>query len=394
MKKVKVAEVITRMDWGGSPDIYRILAGHLDPATYDITLIIGQTGHPTKKTRDFLAGFGGKVISVEALKREIDPLVDLAALGSLLTIFAREKFDVVHTHTAKAGALGRIAAGLCRVPAVIHTPHGHNLYGYFDETTTGRIIKAETFLSRWTDKIIALTELEKKDYIKFNVAGEKKIKVIYQGLELDKYLCGGKERHDLKKFFRIGQDDNVVGMVGRLERVKGPEIFVEAAAAVAKKLPNTKFILAGEGSLRKILEEKAALLGLGDKMIFAGWREDVPEILSILDMMVLPSLNEAVGMALIEAQAEGVPVVAARVGGVPEVVKDGKTGVLVSPGNAGELADAIIGLLSDKGKLKDMGQAGALWVRGRFRAEDMARKTSELYMETLHKKGRFISERI
>jgi len=394
MKKIKVAEVITRMDWGGSPDIYRILASHLDPEIYDITLIIGRTVNPTNKTKEFLAKFGGRVIPVPSLKRDIDPLIDLVCLGNLVAIFAKERFDVVHTHTAKAGALGRLASGLCGIKAIVHTPHGHNFYGYFGRKKTGRIIRIEKFLSGWTDMIIALTELEKKDYIKFNIAGDKKIAVICQGLELDEYVCDQRERADLKKAFKIDEGDNVVGMVGRLESVKGPEYFIEAAAKVSEKFPNTKFIIAGEGSLRKTLEEKVARLGLRGKIIFAGWREDIPGILSMLDIMVLPSVNEAVGMALIEAQAEGVPVVASDVGGVPEVVEDGKTGILVPPGNVPALRNAIIGLLSDKGKMKVMASSGKLWVRDRFKAEDMARKTSELYMEILRKKGCLRSERI
>lgn len=390
MDKIRVAEVITRMDWGGSPDIYRILAANLDPAIYDVTLIIGHTAHPTRKTEEFLSKFAGRVIFVPSMKREIDPLMDLAALAHLTAIFASGRFDVVHTHTAKAGALGRMAAKLCGVHAIVHTPHGHNFYGYFDKKTTDRIIKIETFLTRCTDRIIALTALEKADMVKFKVAAENKIDVIYQGLELDKYVCDWKETCDAKKIFGISPGDNVVGMVGRLERVKGADFFVEAAAGIIKKFPDTKFIIAGEGALRKGLEEKASKLGLGSRMIFAGWRDDVPAILSMLDIMVLPSLNEAVGMALIEAQAEGIPVVATDVGGISEVVRDKVTGILVGPGDSDAIAGAVTGLLSDKSKLKEMGSSGKIWVRDKFNSKDMLKRTSDLYMEILHEKKYFV----
>ena len=286
MRKIKVAEVITRMDWGGAPDIYRILAGHLDGEIYDTTLIFGDTKNPTKKTKCFLEKFAGRVLVVPNMKREIDPVVDLAALAGLIAIFAKGKFDIVHTHTAKAGALGRIAAKLCGVPAIIHTPHGHNFYGYFDDRTTGMVIKTERFLSRYTDRIIALTELEKKDCLKFKIAPEEKIDVIYQGLELDKTASDWKETDILKRELGISAGDNVVGMIGRLEPVKGPEFFLEAAAIIAKKISNIKFIIAGEGSLKKMLKERSASLGLGDKVVITGWRDDVHKVLSVLGLHV------------------------------------------------------------------------------------------------------------
>jgi glycosyltransferase involved in cell wall biosynthesis len=139
------------------------------------------------------------------------------------------------------------------------------------------------------------------------------------------------------------------------------------------------------------MQERARALGMADKMIFAGWREDVPAILSVMDAMVLPSMNEAVGMALIEAQAHGVPVVASKVGGIPEIVKDGRTGILVPPSDAGKIAEAVITLLNDKAKRDDMGRAGKAWVRDKFKASDMVNKTSTLYLELLNMKRHFIA---
>ncbi len=386
MSKIKVAQVITRMDWGGSPDIYRTLAGNLDPGAFDVTLITGPTEYPTKKTMEFLTRFSGKLKIIPSLKREIDPASDIMAFINLWKLFRSEKYDIVHTHTAKAGALGRMAARAAGVRVIIHTPHGHNLYGYFDRNMTRNIIAVEKFLSRRTDMIIALTELEKGDYLKFGIAPEGKIEVIYQGFELDKYARDWKNSPSLKKSFNISLEDNVVGMIGRLETVKGPQFFVDMAAEVVKKYPKTKFIIAGEGSLRDELEEKAKKLGLSDKIIFTGWREDVPEVLSILDVLVMPSLNEAVGMSIIEAQAEGVPVVATRVGGIPEVVKDRVTGLLVGPSDAGALAEAVNDLLSDKPRRVEMGLAGKSWVLNKFTANEMVHKTSNLYAELFNRK--------
>jgi len=386
MGKIRVAEVITRLDRGGAPDIYRILCSKLDPAAFDVTLVAGPSEHMTQKTEDFLKAFSGRLITVPPLVRDINPSSDVMALFSLWRIFRSNRFDVVHTHTAKAGALGRLAARMAGVSVVIHTPHGHNMYGYFGERMTRNIIRIEKFLAGRADKIVALTELEKDDYIKFGIAPEQKVEVIYQGLELDRYTCDWKESSALKKSFGIAPGENVVGMIGRLEKVKGPEYFIEMAAHVLKRFPNTKFIVAGDGALRPELEARAEKLGVKPEVVFAGWRDDVPEVLSMLDVLVMPSLNEAVGISAIEAEAEGVSVVATRVGGIPEIVKDNVTGVLVPPADARALAEAVSALLADRTMRDRMGSGGRAWVRGRFDAREMVRKTSVLYTELFNRK--------
>jgi len=385
--RIKVAHVITRMDWGGSPDIVRIICTYLDPAAYDVRLIFGETLHPSARTQVFLIDFTGKVVIIPQLKRKVNLLHDLQAFIKLYVLFRREKFDIVHTHTAKAGALGRFAAFLSGRPVIIHTPHGHNFYGYFPKIGSFCIVLIEKFLACFTDRIIALTELEKIDFIKFRAAAAQKLSVIHQGLELGRYVQARSNTGALREAFGIGQDERVVGMIGRLEPVKGPDYFIEAAALIAAKNKKIKFIIAGEGSLKEKLKARAGELGIHDKVIFTGWREDVPEILALLDVLVLPSLNEAVGMVLLEAGAAGVAVVAAKVGGVPEIVRDQQTGLLVPAGSLDGIARAVNELLSDHQKRQAMGQAAAAWVEGKFKAEDMAGDLSGLYQELLRKKA-------
>lgn len=388
--KIRVAQVITRLDWGGSPDIFRILCEHLNSGLYDITIITGHTEFPTAKTKEFLKMFRGRTVTIESLKRDVDPYSDFVSLARLYRIFRIGNFDVVHTHTAKAGAIGRIAANLAGIPVVVHTPHGHNLYGYFGPAASSAIRRVEKILARLTDSIIALTELEKSDYVKFGIALPRKVSVIYQGLELNKFKSDWKESSQARQSFGIKQDEPVIGMIGRLEPVKGSLFFVDAAARIAKSYPQARFVVTGEGSLKPAMEKRSDELGLRGRFIFTGWREDVQRVLSMMDVVVHPSLNEAVGMALIEAQAQGIPIVASRVGGIPEVVLDHKTGILVPPSDPEKTAEAVNGLLADKQKRADMGEAGKVWVYDKFNAETMANKTSALYIELLHKKRRFI----
>ena len=381
MPKIKIAQVITRMDWGGSPDIVSILCQRLDREKYDIRLICGVTVYPSGKNKEFFKKFEGNIFRLTRLKRNVNIFNDVFSFFSLYRLFRRERFDIVHTHTTKAGVLGRISAVCAGVPAVIHSPHGHIFYGYFGPLVSKAVVVLERFMTHFTDKIIALTELEKRDLVTFKVAGPEKIVVINSGLELNNYRKINVDTGRIRDGLGLEEDMALAGFVGRLEPVKGPEYFIRAAALVAGELTEVKFLIVGEGSLRNKLESECEKSGIRDKVIFTGWREDITEILSILNVLVLPSLNEAVGRVLIEAGACGVPVVAARVGGVPEVVKDNQTGILVPPGEPEALAGAMIALLEDKEKRQRMGERAENWVGAKFGVNKMVERVSSLYHE-------------
>jgi glycosyltransferase involved in cell wall biosynthesis len=383
MGKIKVAQVITRLDWGGSPDIVRILSCGLDKEAFKVTLVTGATQYPSLKTSQFLDAFKEHVVVIPELRRDINLFSDAAAFFKLYNFFSDNRFDIVHTHTAKAGCLARLAASLAGVPVIIHTAHGHNFYGYFSPWFSKLIVVIERWLARRSTRLIALTELEKADYIKYNVAGHGKISVISQGLELERYLSLTHAQLAMRQSFGIKPGELLVAMIGRLEPVKGCEYFIRAAGIVAQALPQAKFIIVGEGSLRTWLQEQAGSLGLQERCIFTGWREDIPEIMSCVDVLVLPSLNEAVGIVLLEAQASGIPVVASKVGGVEEVIRDKQTGLLVGPADEHALAQAIQYLLSREDERRAMGEAGRKWVQDKFNAARMIETTAQLYRDTL-----------
>ncbi|HLD40573.1 MAG TPA: glycosyltransferase family 4 protein [Candidatus Omnitrophota bacterium] len=384
MRKIKVAQVITRMDWGGSPDIVRILCERLSSDRYEVWLLTGGTEHPGKKTEDFFRRFKDRIIFVPELKRDVLPVSDLAAFFRLYFLFLKHRFDIAHTHTAKAGFLGRVAAKLAGVKMVIHTPHGNNFYGYFGRMFSALVVWLERFADCFTDRTIVLTELEKKDLIAYGVSKKEKIFVVPSGLELEEYSKGKADIAAKRQELGVSDaNEAVVAMIGRLEPVKGPGYFIEAAGLVLKEFPAVRFLLAGDGSLKERLKRRSEELGIGDRIVFLGWREDVPEILSAVDILALPSLNEAVGRVILEAGCLGVPAVASRTGGVPEIIRDGSTGILVSPGSARELAEGILLLFRDKEKRRAMGQAAKEWVSGEFSAGNMVKQIEGLYGETV-----------
>jgi glycosyltransferase involved in cell wall biosynthesis len=381
MKKIKIAQIITRLDWGGPPDIMRLICNSLTSDAYDFKLITGPSVHASAKTAQFLNCYRDRVVTVPELQRDIHPLKDFVALIKLCRLFKKNRFDIVHTHTAKAGVLGRIAAWLVGGSNIIHTSHGHNFYGYFGPGKSRLVVTVERLLTRITTRLTALTELEKCDLDSYNVAGPDKVAVINSGLELDLYRKAGIDSARGRNELHVRHDTLLVGMIGRLEPVKGPEYFIEAAPLVLAEFPDVKFLIVGEGTLRTRLESRCRELKIAGRVIFTGWRENIPEILTTLDIVVLPSLNEAVGRILLEAGACGKPVVATAVGGIPEVVRDEETGMLVSPRDAKALAGALITLLKDREKRTAMGESAQQWVDDRFSASTMVERFTELYEE-------------
>lgn len=379
MNKIKVAQIITRMDWGGSPDIVRIICERLDPEKYDFKLILGPSEHASAKTKAFLEKIKDKVIYLPRLKRDINLFHDFLSFVSLYRIFKREKFDIVHTHTSKAGALGRLAAKLAGVKKTIYFSHGHIFYGYFSKFFSKIIILVERFLSLFTTKFIVLTELEKRDMIAYKVSGPEKIEIVNSGLELDIYKTVVMNAAQKKAQLGIEKEELVVGMIGRLEPIKDPGCLVEAAQLIIEQCANLRFLIIGEGSLRQGLEKRCKELGIFHKFIFLGWREDVPEIIPVLDLLVLPSLNEAVGRVIVEAGACGVPTVATNVGGVPLVVQGNLTGMLFSAKDRQALAKAVIELLRNDQKRREMGTQAMQWVSDKFSAEVMVKRISDIY---------------
>ncbi len=384
--RVRVLHLITRLDRGGSAENTVFTAFGLDRRRFEVTLAAGRTVSPTPGLSRFGMEKGRDWIEVPQLVRDIRPFVDLWALIKLYVLIRRGRFHIVHTHSSKAGILGRLAARMAGVPVVVHTPHGHVFYGYYGPVLSRLFVVLEKLLAPLTDRIVTLTERGKREHVEFGVAGPEKFVVVHSGVELGPFLGVRADPEEIKRNLGIAPGDRVVGSLGRLVPIKGHRYLIEAAGLVLRKRPNVTFLLVGDGPLRRELEVLTEGLGIGHKVVFAGHREDEPEVLSAMDIFVLPSLNEGMGRVLVEAMAEGKPVVATDVGGVADVVEDRRTGILVPPRDPEALAEAILELLDDPEKARRFGEAG----RERaslFSVERMVEEIEELYEDLLREKG-------
>ena len=381
--KIKVIHIITRLDKGGSAENTFLTLKGLDKSRYQVSLIAGPVDDPSQDRRSHLEESGVRYIQVPQLRRNIDLFYDFSALLKTFRLLRRERPDIVHTHTSKAGLLGRLAAKLAGIPSIIHTPHGHVFFGYFGALKTRMFILFEKLASRITDKIVALTPREKSDYLSYKVTSEEKLVVIPSGIELHKCQPAPREeRSKFRKELGIPESSAVVGTAGRLVPVKGPVFLLQAFERVISEHPDTYLIFAGDGPLRKSLEKNAVVMGLAKNIIFTGWREDMARVLSVFDVFCLPSLNEGMGRVLVEAMALGKPVVASAVGGIPDLIIPGKNGFLVPPRNPGELARQILFLVKNREEAAKLGRAGKGMVSA-FSDEIMVKKIAELYEKAL-----------
>ncbi|MHB8092095.1 MAG: glycosyltransferase family 4 protein [Syntrophales bacterium] len=419
---MKVIHIITRFDKGGSAENTFLTVCGLDKERYQVALVTGTLSGTNPHARgaqrsmkippcpplakggwgDFhinsndpeniaiaaniaeLKANGVRLIFIPSLVRELNPVADLRAFLSLRKIIRREKPDIVHTHTSKAGMLGRWAARLCRVPAVIHTPHGHVFWGYFNPAKTRLFIMLERWTARITNALIMLTPQELQDHLDLRIAPREKFTVIHSGVNLKKF--GSAQSHSDRKRAISEVPDNmvVIGTVGRLTAIKGQDVLIRAFAELKQAGEDVFLVLLGEGERRGELEEMARLLQISDSVMFLGWRPDVAAVMASFDIFCLPSLNEGMGKVIVEAMAMGLPVVASNVGGIKDLVRKGENGLLVPPGDVTALAKALSLLCSAPQERRRMGDAGRLLAPS-YSSEAMIKKIDRLYGELLHK---------
>jgi glycosyltransferase involved in cell wall biosynthesis len=286
--------------------------------------------------------------------------------------------DIVHTHLSKAGVLGRIAARRAKVPVVVHTYHGHIFEGYFRRPVARGFLEIEKRLARSTDALLAVSPEIRDQLLTLGIGKPSQWHVIPLGLELDHLLANSTTRPEARAALGLPSDRPIVGIVGRLVPIKAHHTFFQAASLIAQEEPNALFVVAGDGELRGELE-RAGRAALGERIRFLGWVSDLPLLYAALDVAVLSSENEGTPVALIEAGAAGLPTVATSVGGVPDVIQDGTTGLLVPAKDQAALAGATVKLLTTPELRRSIGLAARERVRDRYAAEVLVKNLAALY---------------
>jgi glycosyltransferase involved in cell wall biosynthesis len=380
---------ITRLNIGG-PAIHTILLTRdlNDGVEFRSVLVTGTPAPHEGDMADLARANDVEPLVMPALGREISPLDDLAALAKMVRLVRHVRPDVVHTHMAKAGTVGRLAAQICRVPLIVHTYHGHVFHSYFGPLKTRVFLTIERALGLRTDRIVVVGDRQRDEIARFGVAPFSKLEPIRLGLELHPFLSAENCKGQLRAELGVSAQTRLVGIVARLVPIKAHEDFFQAALDVRAELPNTCFLVVGDGARRAELDALVGRLNLSDNVRFLGWRRDMPRIYADLDVVALASRNEGSPVSLIEALAAARPVVATAVGGVPEVVVDGETGLTVPPDRPRALAASIVRLLREPELGERFGAAGRRHVYPRYDASRLVDDMRKLYLRELAARGR------
>ncbi|MCJ7458541.1 MAG: glycosyltransferase family 4 protein [candidate division Zixibacteria bacterium] len=387
MKRIKVLRIITRQNIGGPAFHTILLTSHLDHNRFESILVKGSEGKDEGDMDELAKSKKIELIYVKELSREISLRKDLIALWKLYRIIRREKPDIVHTHTAKAGTLGRFAARLAGVPIVVHTFHGNIFEGYFSSLKSKLFLNIERLLASLSSKVIAISHSQKQALLKYKICNPGRISCIPLGLELEPFLNSEKKKGIFRKELNLDEGIPLIGIVARLVPIKGHIYFLEAAKLVSQDFPSAKFIVVGDGELRKKLMDLVTDLGIKDKVIFCGFRKNLTDIYADLDIVVLSSLNEGLPVSIIEALTAKKAVVATEVGGVRDLVENRVTGILVPKQDSKNLAQGMLYLLRNPQEGLKFGENGRKKVYPALNYTRLVSDIEELYEDLVAKRG-------
>jgi glycosyltransferase involved in cell wall biosynthesis len=384
VEPIRVLRVIARLNVGGPALHVSYLTSELDRLGYETTLVTGSVSEGEGSMEYAARDSGIEPVYVPALQREVSPFDDSRAVAHLLAVIRNFRPHVLHTHTAKAGAVGRVAAalaGTARPKVVVHTFHGHVLRGYFGPLKTEAFRRLERTLARESDALVAVSPEVRDDLVGLGVAPASKIVVVRLGLDLERRVFAvSGAREALRAELGVAPDGFLVAWLGRMTEIKRVDLLLEAFAQLD---PGADLLLAGDGPLRPAMEALAAKLGIGSRVHFAGFRSDVGTVYAAADAVALASANEGTPVSVIEALAAGRPVVSTDVGGVGDVVDEGRNGFLVPTGNAEALANRLRHLANDPRLRAAMGETGRERVVSRYSVPRLVNDVDLLYRELL-----------
>jgi glycosyltransferase involved in cell wall biosynthesis len=386
-RSLSIVHAIARLNLGGAALHVGQLAAEQGRRGHRVLVVAGTIPAGEESMEHVVLESGVPLRRLPALQRDIAFGADAAAIRALRRILREERPDVLHTHTAKAGATGRVAAltaGPARPKAIVHTYHGHVLRGYFSEPRTAVFRAVERLLARRTSALVAVSEQVRDELVEMGIAPFARFAVVPYGFDFTGRLDpDGSLRQKARRELGLGDDVFLVGWVGRLTDIKRPLDLVRTTAALRERAVDATLVLVGDGPDRPATEGLSRELGLADRVRFAGYQTELAGWYAAFDALLLTSANEGTPVAAIEALAASRPVVATRVGGVPAVVEEGETGFLAPAGDTEALAEALARLASSAELRERMGRRGAERMAELFGIGRMADDIDAVYRRAL-----------
>ncbi len=388
---IRILRVIARLNMGGPAIHVANLAAGLETRGYHTTLVAGSLARGEDSMAFLAERLGVAVVDVPEIQRELSVLPDTRSVLRVAELIRETRPHILHTHTAKAGAIARAAAllaGEARPPVVVHTFHGHVLKGYFGRGRTGFFRQVERSLARSSDALVAVSPEVRDDLVALGVARPEKFVVVRLGIPLDERLDDETADLDYRYEYGIGRDSFVVGWVGRMTAVKDAGAVLHTVAALRARGVDAVACLVGDGPDHESLEQLAHDLEITRSCFFVGYQAEVAGLYRLFDAFYLPSVNEGTPVSAIEALAAATPVVANRVGGVPDVVRDGVDGFLVEPGDTEGAGERLAALAADPRLRRQLGESGRARVRERYSVARLVDDVDRLYRALLESKRR------
>lgn len=387
---MRIAHVITRMIIGGAQEntLYNCLDLLRDYGD-DVLLITGPSEGPEGNLLEQAHAQGLPVQTLPHLIRNIHPLHDWQGYREVQGALRDFRPDVVHTHSAKAGILGRMAATRLKVPAVIHTVHGAPFHPYQSWPARTFFIACERYAATQCHKLVSVADAMSELLVAAKVAPREKFETVYSGMEVEPFLQSGALRDQARAELGVNPDDVVIGKIARLFHLKGHEYVIQAATEIVAACPQAKFLFVGDGILREKFERQIAEAGLRDHFLLVGLvpPREIPKYISVMDILVHASLREGLARALPQALLSGKPAVSFDIDGAREVVSTGETGILLPPGNVPGLSEALIALCQNADLRQRLGEEGRRRCGAVFPHQVMTRRLREIYQEVLRRNG-------
>ena len=394
----RVLRILNRLIIGGPSKNAVYLSRYMQPDFETLLVIGGKEDH--EQDADFLATANNiEPRCIAEMKRPISPRHDWIAYNKLKKLIKEYKPDIVHTHAAKSGALGRLAAKHANVPVIVHTFHGHVFHSYFSSLKTNIFIRTERYLAGISDAIVAISDVQKKELSgDFKIASSDKFRVIPLGLDLDNFTIDQEiKRHKFRNEFGLDDETVAIGIIGRLVPIKNHSLFLKALKYVLNNTSvKVKAFIIGDGESRGGIEQMANDLGINvskhtdteypHSLVFTSWRTDIDTICAGLDIIALTSLNEGTPVSLIEAQAAGKPIVSTRVGGITDVVMENKTALLSDITDVETFSKNLLQLVNDASLRNKFSNAGKEYVISQFSYHRLVKDMGNLYYDLLERK--------